>query len=128
MAAAARFSLLLLFSNSSSPRKEVREKRRVVINFQGERNSYDQRVAFPRTEEELKRILLKRDVEVIHMVSWTRTRGTRSFVRENHRRGRGRGKEREYFYERGESGRGGTKSRACSIKRMKAKVTVVRRK
>ena len=50
---------------------EDREKKGVLLsNFQGlARCRYDQRVAFPRTEEELKRILLKRDVEVIRAVS-----------------------------------------------------------
>ena len=48
-----------------------REKKGALLsNFQGgAKCRYDQRVAFPRTEEELKRILLKRDVEVIRAVS-----------------------------------------------------------
>ena len=50
---------------------EGREKKGALLsNFQGlAKCRYDQRVAFPRTEEELKRILLKRDVEVIRAVS-----------------------------------------------------------
>ena len=50
---------------------EGREKKGALLsNFQGlAKCRYDQRVAFPRTEEELKRILWRRDVKVIRAVS-----------------------------------------------------------
>ena len=94
---------------------EGREKKGALLsNFQGlAKCRYDQRVAFPRTEEELKRILLETGCRSNPRGELGRALVEREvLVRENHRRGRGRGKEREYFYERGESGRGGTKTRA----------------
>lgn len=50
---------------------EGRENKGVLLsNFQGlAKCRYDQRVAFPRTEDELKRILLQKEVKVIRAVS-----------------------------------------------------------